>query len=827
MTRSAITLFTLTLMAWASGVAAQEAASAEVITSSSQLLRGVQAAGQPGDLRLSDGECVYIFSAVDHPLYRSQTGGALIDVSRAETSFDLLGELRTAHGPRLSRSVRTTDVHPSEDGQAVIVEGVDSEEEDIAVRTEYRLDPDWPGLIVTTEVTNGTAASLEAWDIGDFAHWGPTTLFLMNAGVVYASGVVVRTPCTVAYGQDFSLAIVPPEGTRTEVVHHSEHTRLIHTGGDIPPGETLTCTRHLFVGLESMDTIADAIWAAQGLETGTLRGDVRDQVTGEGIAGAELLVNERGTPMLPMLRVLSDAEGHFEVSMPAGREVICIPRYYSRTRPTTTVPRTLIEAGGEAFQQCVLSPPARMDLEIRDEATGELLPVRVALYTHDGRPSELGPIESGVAGGPYLFVPEGRGVFEVPTGQYRMTISHGPEYESYQRDVIFISGRERRFHLTLERLIDSSGYVAADLGVLTSNSHSTMVSPIDRLRTAVCEGLEFLVATDSQVVTDLSATLEGEGVDFPVTVQMGERFNAPEGSGLGHWSIFPLPSDLAGQSVFGDGDFASSRDLLRSLRSRFPDALITCLDPLSPDSPFMARGYTRDEGSHRYTSLTPVSAEDMDFDLMEVFGDRDMDRLNLSLELYHSLLHEGYRIQSTGSANSHFAGLEEIGYPRTYVAADDSDPSSIDPQEVFDSLRAGNLFVTTGPFIEFTVEGHPMGSMFLWEMGEPVEVDLRVTCPVNIRLAYVDLCKQGLFAQRHAFLEPPSGMIYDYRPPEGRNRLMIRSDEVLSVEVGGASPIQPMNPFAEGARQLTHMAFTNPIWIDTDGNGHFNEFLYD
>jgi hypothetical protein len=827
MTRYVTTLFTLSLMALASVATAQGVASAEVIAESSQLLRGIQATGQPGDLRLSDEECVFIFSAIDHPLYRNQTGGSLIDVSRTETSFDLLGELRTVHGPRLSRSVRNTDIRPSEDGQAVVVEGVDTEEEDIAVRTEYRLDPDWPGLVITTEVTNGTAASLEAWDIGDFAHWGPTTLFLMNAGVVYSSGVVTRTPCTMAYGQDFSVAIVPPEGTRTEIIHHSEHTRLIHTGGDILPGETLTCTRHLFVGQESMDTIADAIWAVRGLETGTLRGEVRDQVTGEGIEGAELLVNERGVPMIPMLRVLSDEEGTFQVSLPAGREIICLPRYYSRTRPTITVPRTLIEAGQEAFQQCVLSPPARVDLEIRDEETGELLPFRVALYTLDGLPSELGPIESGVAGGPYLFVPEGRGTFEVPTGQYRMTLSHGPEYESYQREVIFVSGRERRFHLSLERLIDSSGYVAADLGVLTSNSHSTLVSPIDRVRTAVCEGLEFLVATDSQVVTDLSAVLEEEGVDFPVTLQMGERFNAPEGSGLGSWSIFPLPAELAGQTVFGDGDFSSARDLLGSLRTRFPDALITSLAPLSSDSPFMTQGYVRNAGTHRFTSPTPVEPEDMDFDLMEVFGDRNLNRLDLSLELYHSLLREGHRLHSTGSANSHFAGLEEIGLPRTYVAADDSDPSSIDSQEVLDSLRAGNLFVTTGPFIEFTVEGHPMGSMFLWEMGEPIEVDLRVTCPINMGLAYVDICKQGIFAQRHAFLEAPSGMIYDYRPPEGRNRLMIRSDEVLSVEVGGASVIQPMNPYAEGARQFTHMAISNPIWVDTDGNGRFNQFLYD
>jgi hypothetical protein len=801
-----------------------------LIDSPGQLLRGERAAGRMGDLRLSDEDSVFIFSALDHGVNRHAFGGVLIDLALPDPALDRLGELQTGIGPRLSRRVRNTGIGLSEDGQAMIVEGEDRQNEAITFRTEYRLDSDWSALVVTTVLTNGTEASLEGWGIGDVVHWGSSAVFVMDAGMHFFQGQQVSGRAVFGFGPDFSVAITPGEGKTVELVAHRDGTRLIHAQGDVAPGETMTCTRHLIVGTESMHTVAEPLWAILGAETGTLRGEVIEQGTGVKVAGAEVLINERGERASPLLRVLTDEQGQFSVALPSGIRLFPIARSYSRTRPTQTAPPIQLEPGGEAYCQSLLSPPALLDLRVVDDDTGELIPVRVALYTLQDRAVALGPVQSGEVGGPYIFAVDGEGVFEVPTGQFRMTISRGIEYTRHEQQVIFMASRTRQFHLSLERVVDTSGYVAADLGVLTNRSHRAVISPVDRLRTAVTEGLEFLVATDSEHVTDLAAALETSGLDLPVTVARGERILPSEDSPVGSWSVFPLPEEHTGHSAFVGETFESHRDLLQTIRAQFPQALISCLAPArAGQSPFPEMGYHLNLATRNWESATPADAEDVDFDLMEVFGDRDLNHKRDDLGLWHGLLREGHRITAVASANSHYAGVEEIGYPRTLIAAEDSDPRAIDPDEVWASLRAGNAVVTSGPWIEFSIRGHQMGEMFPWEMDEPVRVNYRVISPSWIPLANVEICKEGLFVQRMTLPggEGTMGAVRVWTPPEGRDRFMVRHDQIFTIEVKGARHLRPMNPANGFPEAFVPLAVSNPIWVDTDGNGRFDIFSYE
>jgi hypothetical protein len=827
-------LMALTAVGLAAPAIAQETEATEeqtfcaVVTDQDQLLQGEQAAGQLGDVRLSDADCVYIFSAIDHPLYRETTGGALIDLCVKDGGTDRLGELRTAFGPRLTHFSRNTSISCSDEGRAVVVEGVDRENEAIRVRTIYRLDSPRHGLVATTELHNGTDEALEGWEIGDFVHWGSAAPFLLNLGVAFQTGFQASTECVIGFAHDFTLAVTPGHRREMSVIVHEAYTRLIDGKQDIAPGATMTVTRHLFVGLESMSTVAKAVWEVNDTPTGTLRGQVNDQATGDPIPGAEVLVNERGGRPRPLLRMVTDDKGEFVTALPAGMTVIGFPHSYTRTTPTQTVLPVELASGEEVAQQYLLSAPARVDLRVTDEDTGALIPARFALYDANGRPADLGPVQSGQVGGPYIFLASGEGVFEAPPGQFHLTISRGMEYSRYEQDVIFLANRTREFHVTLKRLVDTSGYVAADFGVLTDHSHGTLVSAPDRLRTAACAGLEFLVSADQGQVTDLAEAMREADLDLPLTVARGERLQAPEsspeGNRVGTWSVFPLPEEYAGRSAFAGEEFHSHRDLLRSVRRRFPQALICSLTPLRDgESPFLAMGYERDLVHHLYRSATPGSDQDLAFDLMEVFGDKDIETFRQNMELYYSLLREGHRITAVASANSHYAGLEEIGYPRTYVAADDADPRAISPDQVFASLKAGNALVTNGPWVEFSIMDRPMGSMIPWEQGEPIEVSLRVVCPVWMQLAYVDVCKEGLFVTRHTFLQPATGLVYDWTPEPNDRRFMVRHDQIFTVEVAGRLPITPMNPYNGFHIPFVPWAVTNPIWIDTDNNGRYDE----
>lgn len=794
------------------------------VTAPSQLLRGPQADGRVGDIRLDNGRCTFIFSALDHPLYSARQGGALIDASLSGSAFDRLGEIRTAIGPSLSRFPVNTSITLAEDGGAVVVEGHDETSPEITVRTTYRLDPEFAGLIITSELVNGTQSSLEGWSAGDFVHWGSTSLFLMEtAGIVFRPGFQTFTPAAIAFGREFSLAMTGGEGVPTEIISHTEYARLFYGRSDVAPGETLTATRRLFMGLESMDTVAPGLWSALGYETGTLEGEIVDAIRLDPIPGAELLVNQRQAGPRPLLRVLTDARGRFSVPLPAGMQVLGIPRAYTRTRPTQAVPRVEVASGEVVYQRYELNPPALVEFHVTDSSTGERLPVRATILDPQGRPADLGPLDSGIQAGPHIFVPTGEGRYEVPPGQFNIVISHGPEYSRWEQEVFFFAGAIRRFEIELERLVDTAGYVAADFGLLTNHSHQSLVAPADRLRTAACEGLEFLVSTDVNHVTDLGASLAEAGLDLPLTVASGLRIPPPELSPRGTWTAFPVPPDFDVTAFHAETQGASHRTLLSALRHRLPDSLITCLAPSHPDeSIFPAMGYRHVPQDFGWERTTPASPEDVNFDLMEVFGNRDRGDYLASRDLWYTLLREGHRVMVSASPNSRFAGVEEIGVPRVYVAADDSDPRQIDPEEVFRSLRAGNAFISTGPFVHFEVMGHPLGSMIQWEVGEPVEIDLRVIAPVEQRLEYVEVNKNGLFARRHMFVQPVTSPVYDWSPPEDGRLYQVRSDEIFTIEVGSRRPLSPVNALNASNETFLPMALTNPIWIDTDSNGRYD-----
>lgn len=118
--------------------------------------------------------------------------------------------------------------------------------------------------------------------------------------------------------------------------------------------------------------------------------------------------------------------------------------------------------------------------------------------------------------------------------------------------------------------------------------------------------------------------------------------------------------------------------------------------------------------------------------------------------------------------------------------------------------------------------GHPLGSMIQWEVGEPVEIDLRVIAPVEQRLEYVEVNKNGLFARRHMFVQPVTSPVYDWSPPEDGRLYQVRSDEIFTIEVGSRRPLSPVNALNASNETFLPMALTNPIWIDTDNNGRYD-----
>src|SRR5262249_33692459 len=81
-------------------------------------------------------------------------------------------------------------------------------------------------------------------------------------------------------------------------------------------------------------------------------------------------------------------------------------------------------------------------------------------------------------------------------------------------------------------------------------------------------------------------------------------------------------------------------------------------------------------------------------------------------------LNLGYKVLPVGGADYPYFGPSLPGLERTYVNL--TGPFSA--AAWYDGFRRGHAYVTNGPFLQFSVNGHEMGEEIHVKRGEPLEV---------------------------------------------------------------------------------------------------------
>ncbi len=105
-----------------------------------------------------------------------------------------------------------------------------------------------------------------------------------------------------------------------------------------------------------------------------------------------------------------------------------------------------------------------------------------------------------------------------------------------------------------------------------------------------------------------------------------------------------------------------------------------------------------------------------------------------------------YDVRKIGLGNSDTHDIDGIepGSPRNYVCSSTDDPRLIDPQEIADQVRKGCVFTTYGPFVEFTVDGQPLGSMVKPTRPDgAVELHVRVQTPGWFDVTRMEVYRNG------------------------------------------------------------------------------------
>lgn len=412
--------------------------------------------------------------------------------------------------------------------------------------------------------------------------------------------------------------------------------------------------------------------------------------------------------------------------------------------------------------------------------------------------------------GALRFVWSGSGHFtrSLPAGRYRVLATAGPERGAERWDVTISAGETTLVSGKLPRLIETPGWISADLHLHQVPSVDADVALASRLIAVAAEGVELAVATDHYAVTDFAPTVAqliatGE-LAQPLATMVGSEVSTV-GKRFGHFNLFPMR--MGDQVNYTD---TTPKAMFAEMRTVAPDGILQVNHPRWPDIGYF-QIYRMDPKTHRI----PVAFKDeyeSDFDALEVFNGLDAyshPRVRLVIRDWIAHLGRGFRYTATGNSDSHKLAFEDPGLPRNLIfhgarAHDDQDVYA-NEADIVEGIKRGRVFVTNGPYIDVKVGDKGPGDTVKSD-GKPVFVEVRVRAVPWVDVSQVDVLLGPKADRLRAIPVPQTDALVRYQETV---KVPGYAKTFVIVIVSGKQPLA--NVHATGVRPL---AFTNPIWIE-------------
>lgn len=482
-------------------------------------------------------------------------------------------------------------------------------------------------------------------------------------------------------------------------------------------------------------------------------------------------------------------------------------------------------------------------------------PGRVEIRGRDGTPNPvfgddlLGasrdgvPLSSGTASSALVFVGNDRdpsAVWLAP-GRYELVATRGLDWEaaSQRVDLRGPVARGVAAPFVLRLLAPLAGTVTADLHVHGEASDDGQATNEDRLRRFVAEGVNVLVATDHDHVANYAPALARLGLEGRVRVVQGVEVtgSGPSATALwtiGHHNAWPIPyQPHAHRHGAPPSQNRAVGALYAELRRSF-GARVVQLNHPRPTPKAIEEGdlnlsFFEHLGEGRpFDPLLPIDALEneplvrrtgadgtraLDFDAIEVMNGDSWPQYLATRADWYALLRQGVRRTGTANSDSH-APSELAAYPRNYVKVGHGRD---DPQRFDAAVLAGRSFGTTGPRVRtLRVNYGSIGDLVAAERGR-VHIEYAVDAANWVPIDEVRILVNGEVVLARAMRN-------------GALDLELARDGFVTLEAGAPLDADPAAWIRAHPGLYTEViapgfvstAFTNPVFVDVDGNGRFD-----
>jgi hypothetical protein len=559
----------------------------------------------------------------------------------------------------------------------------------------------------------------------------------------------------------------------------------------LPPGSSFEHRRSLIVSSGGLPAVAEVAWPIAGRPVGTVEGRLTPLPSW---ARLEVL-GARGELLLKS--VIS--AGRFRLALPAGSYRVRV------LTPGGADEQALTVAPGAAplHVAFVAAEPRRLVYRVVDASSGDPLPARVLVRGIAPTPDpNLGPWHVAAGAANVAYTASGDGALELPPGRYRVLVSHGLEWSTFEQQVDVSSERGVVLRARLLRAFETENWLACDFHLHADPSGDSEVPLRDRVIALLAEGVEFAVATDHNHVTDYGPSIAELGAANRLGAARGVEITT---GSWGHFNAFPMPAGAQPPEVNG----VAPAQIFAAVRRTVPGSVIQINHPrMGPDIGYFTQGQldvVRGAAAREGFSL--------DFDAIELhngFEHGDPAVVERNLADWFALLEAGWRFTGVGNSDSHHLVMQWAGYPRTYVRTSADRPGAVSADSVARSVRLGRAIVTSGPFIELRVNDGEPGDHVTIEGG-------RVRVEITVRAAeWVDVRRVRLIGNGRTLLELDASAGRDQV-----SRLTYAGELKLDRDtwlIATATGEQPSDAVLPGWRSPPR-AFTNPVWVDVDGDG--------
>ncbi|MEZ4215867.1 MAG: CehA/McbA family metallohydrolase [Myxococcota bacterium] len=851
-------------------------------TPAARIARGPDAVGGLDDWALGNGTLCAVVADPGHEGYLLATGGSLVDLGFCGRADDQWANFEQLANLSRTGTLRFGTVRAEADGASarVVVEG---ERDGVAVETTYEVDVARPRVlrVRTRAERRGDGARLFA--LGDvtvhndgtlrpftLARRGPSEGFA-HAGIGKASigeliDAVTPIESVTLVGpsaDDASGAAIAPISytlrvTGAKLVAADGSERELPTIGLSTETVTMLATfaRPYWVGRrDAVGLIQLAQSLFMDVEAGeavVFEREIEIEPRIDGRAATDALYAEgvlvEGRVDTPAARVHAfDADGSalaFAAPDANGRFALRLPRAPARLRVLApggrAAEREVDLSQGERVELGDVSPPPAAWVAL----PADVAPARLVFLGVGDTPDPVfGDDLTGfrIGGAPFPsflgsndVVLGGFGTdparVAVRPGRYAVLATRGPEFSVATASLEAVAGETVTLAIEApQRAVASPGWIAADLHVHAAPSDDSTVPMATRLATFVAEGGEVIVSTDHDHVSDYAPLVARFGLRDRVRSIVGLEVTGVVRTevvpaSVGHHNVFPLPLRPA---LHRAGALRSEdqrlRDIVAQARAlpgerlvqvNHPRSLVD-VDAASDGGAFLehlsvGRAFDPQQPIDAAQNASLVERDattglrDVDFDAIELLNGPSMDRYRAIRADWHSLLRQGFRRTATANSDTHSRHVV-AAVPRTYVRMADDDPARFDEGAFIASARGGAAFGSTGPLLDVRIGDAGPGDTATLAAGGDATLRIAVRAaewvPVSQLRVYVD------------------GALATARPIEGPLEtdvvLPIARDAFVTVEVEGAADAT----YAALLPGFTPFAFTNPIFVDADGDG--------